>query len=250
MQARFTTASEVQAQVVGVDPLSDLALLRAESARRPRPTLGDAAALRVGQLVVAIGNPHGFGGTVTAGVVSALGRSLPARDGRATRMIDDVIQTDAALNPGNSGGALVDGNGEVVGINTAVAGIGLGLAMPINATTRQIISALMRDGRVRRAWIGIAGGARPVPPRAAALVGRDRAVEVVEVVGGSPAAHAGLHAEDLIVAVDGVPVRGVDDLQRVLDSERIGVRRGARGLPRRRSPRGRRAPANWPVTTS
>ena len=118
--------------------------------------------------MVAIGNPHGYAGSVTAGVVSALGRSLPARAGGATRIIDDVIQTDAALNPGNSGGALVDGRGRVVGINTAVAGVGLGLAVPINATTRRIVSALMRDGRVRRAWIGIAGGARPLPPRVAA----------------------------------------------------------------------------------
>jgi S1-C subfamily serine protease len=223
-RASFTDGSDVEVQVVGADPLSDLALLRADAARLPAAELGDAAALRVGQLVVAIGNPHGYEGSVTAGVVSALGRSLPARDGTATRVIDDVIQTDAALNPGNSGGALVDGRGTVVGINTAVAGIGLGLAVPINATTRRVISALMRDGRVRRAWIGIAGGARPLPPRVAALVGRDRAVEVVEVISGSPAARAGLRAEDLIVAVDGVPVRGVDDLQRVLDADRIDAR--------------------------
>jgi S1-C subfamily serine protease len=223
-RASFTDGSDVEVTVVGADPLSDLALLRADAARLPAAELGDAAALRVGQLVVAIGNPHGYEGSVTAGVVSALGRSLPARDGTATRVIDDVIQTDAALNPGNSGGALVDGRGTVVGINTAVAGIGLGLAVPINATTRRVISALMRDGRVRRAWIGIAGGARPLPPRVAALVGRDRAVEVVEVIAGSPAARAGLRAEDLIVAVDGVPVRGVDDLQRVLDADRIDAR--------------------------
>jgi S1-C subfamily serine protease len=223
-RASFTDGSDVEVHVVGADPLSDLALLRADAARLPAAELGDAAALRVGQLVVAIGNPHGYEGSVTAGVVSALGRSLPARDGTATRVIDDVIQTDAALNPGNSGGALVDGRGTVVGINTAVAGVGLGLAVPINATTRRVISALMRDGRVRRAWIGIAGGARPLPPRVAALVGRDRAVEVVEVIAGSPAARAGLRAEDLIVAVDGVPVRGVDDLQRVLDADRIDAR--------------------------
>jgi serine protease Do len=223
VRASFTDGSDVQASVVGVDPLSDLGLLRLDAAAAPAAELGDAAKLRVGQLVVAIGNPHGYAGSVTAGVVSALGRSLPARDRTATRMIDDVIQTDAALNPGNSGGALVDGTGTVVGINTAVAGVGLGLAIPINATTRRIVSALMRDGRVRRAWIGIAGGARPLPPRVAALVGRDNAVEVVEVMGDSPAARAGLRAEDLIVAIDGVPVRGVDDLQRLLGEERIGA---------------------------
>jgi S1-C subfamily serine protease len=223
VRASFTDGSDVQARVVGADALSDLAVLRADGPVAPAAELGDAAALRVGQLVVAIGNPHGYAGSVTAGVVSALGRSLPARSGAATRIIDDVIQTDAALNPGNSGGALVDGTGRVVGINTAVAGVGLGLAVPINATTRRIVSALMRDGRVRRAWIGIAGGARPLPPRVAATVGRDRAIEVVEVVDGSPAAAAGLHAEDLIVGVDGVPVRGVDDLQRLMTGERIGV---------------------------
>ena len=223
VRASFTDGSDVQARVVGIDPLSDLGLLRLDAPAAPAAELGDAAKLRVGQLVVAIGNPHGYAGSVTAGVVSALGRSLPARDRTATRMIDDVIQTDAALNPGNSGGALVDGTGTVVGINTAVAGIGLGLAIPINATTRRIVSALMRDGRVRRAWIGIAGGARPLPPRIAALVGRDDAVEVVEVIGDSPAARAGLRAEDLVVAVDGLPVRGVDDLQRLLGEERIGA---------------------------
>ena len=223
VRASFTDGSDVEVRVVGADPLSDLALLRADSARMTAAELGDAAQLRVGQLVVAIGNPHGFAGSVSAGVVSALGRSLPARDGSATRVIDDVIQTDAALNPGNSGGALVEGGGTVVGINTAVAGIGLGLAVPINSTTRRIVSALMRDGRVRRAWIGIAGGARPLPPRTAAVIGRDRAVEVVEVIDGSPAASAGLRPEDLIVAVDGLPVRGVDDLQRLLNEERIGV---------------------------
>jgi S1-C subfamily serine protease len=223
VRASFTDGSDVQVTVVGADPLSDLAVLRADAAVAPAAELGDAATLRVGQLVVAIGNPHGYAGSVTAGVVSALGRSLPARSGGATRIIDDVIQTDAALNPGNSGGALVDGHGRVVGINTAVAGVGLGLAVPINETTREIVSALMRDGRVRRAWIGIAGGARPLPPRVAAAVGRDRAIEVVEVIDGSPAARAGLRAEDLIVGVDGLPVRGVDDLQRLMTGERIGV---------------------------
>ena len=223
VRASFVDGTDLEATVVGADPLSDLAVLRAGSARLQPAELGDAAALKVGQLVVAIGNPHGYAGSVTAGVVSALGRSLPARNGAATRIIDDVIQTDAALNPGNSGGALVDGQGRVVGINTAVAGIGLGLAVPINATTRRIVAALMRDGRVRRAWIGIAGGARPLPPRVAATIGRDRAIEVVEVIDGSPAAGAGLRAEDLIVGVDGVPVRGVDDLQRLMTEERIDV---------------------------
>jgi S1-C subfamily serine protease len=223
VHASFTDGTDLAATVVGADPLSDLALLRLDSPGPAPAELGDAAQLKVGQLVVAIGNPHGYAGSVTAGVVSALGRSLPARAGTTTRIIDDVIQTDAALNPGNSGGALVDGRGRVVGINTAVAGIGLGLAVPINATTRRIVSALMRDGRVRRAWLGIAGGARPLPPKVSAAVGRDRAIEVVEVVEHSPAAVAGLRAEDLIVAVDGMAVRGVDDLLRLMTEDRIGV---------------------------
>jgi serine protease Do len=221
IRASFTDGREVAAQVVGIDPLSDLAVLRAEGAVPAAVTLGDAAKLRVGQLVVAIGNPHGYASSVTAGVVSALGRSLPTRSGRAMRVVDDVIQTDAALNPGNSGGALVDGRGEVIGINTAVAGVGLGLAVPVNATTRDVIGALMRDGRVRRAWIGIAGGARPLPPRVAAMVGRERGVEVVEVIDGSPAARAGVRPEDLVVAVGEAPVRGVDDLQRLMTADRI-----------------------------
>jgi serine protease Do len=223
VSATFTDGSELSARVVGADPLSDLAVLRADDGGLVPAELGDAAGLRVGQLVVAIGNPHGYAGSVTAGVVSALGRSLPTRSGSAVRVVDDVIQTDAALNPGNSGGALVDGAGRVVGINTAVAGVGLGLAVPVNATTRAVVSALIRDGRVRRAWIGIAGGARPLPPRVAAALGRKRAVEVVEVIPGSPAERAGLRAEDLVVAVDGRPVLGVNDLQRLMDADRIGV---------------------------
>ena len=222
--ASFTDGRELGLRVIGADPLSDLAVLRADEPAPPPAPLGDAAALRVGQLVVAIGNPNGFAGSVTAGVVSALGRSLPTRSGDTMRIVDDVIQTDAALNPGNSGGALVDGSGRVVGINTAVAGVGLGLAIPVNATTRAVIAALMRDGRVRRAWIGIAGGTRPLPPRVAAAVGRDRGVEVVEVASASPAAAAGLRAEDLVVAIDDVPVRGVDDMHRLLTADHIGRR--------------------------
>ena len=173
---------------------------------------------------MAIGNPHGFAGSVTAGVVSALGRSLPTRSGAASRFVDNVIQTDAALNPGNSGGALADGLGRVVGINTAVAGVGLGLAVPVNEATRKVIGALMTEGRYRRAWIGIAGGPRPLPPRLATALDQRGGVEVVEVVPESPAARAGLRGEDLIVAVNGSRVEGVDDLLREVSGELIGSR--------------------------
>src|SRR4051812_7224157 len=162
-RAVFSDGSEAPVEVIGADPLSDLAVVRARGATPPPATLGDAAGLQVGQLVVAVGNPFGLAGSVTAGVVSALGRSLPTREGRAARVVEDVIQTDAALNPGNSGGALADARGRVVGINTAVAGVGLGLAVPINDNTLRVIGSLMREGRVPRAYLGIAGGA---PPRA------------------------------------------------------------------------------------
>lgn len=211
---------EIRAEVVGADPLSDLAVLRSDATDLAPAELGDAETLRVGQLVVAIGNPNGFAGSVTAGVVSAVGRDLPVRAGR---MVENVIQTDAALNPGNSGGALADGRGCVVGINTAVAGIGLGLAVPVNATTRMIVGELMRKGRFRRAYLGIAGGSRPLPPRLARELGRRACVEVVEVAPGGPAATAGLRPEDLIVDVDGKPVEGVDDLQRLMAGEIIGA---------------------------
>jgi S1-C subfamily serine protease len=220
VRASFVDGSEHEAAVVGTDPLSDLAVLRTEGGGLVPAELGDASQLRVGQLVVALGNPHGFNSTVTAGVVSALGRSLPTRAGR---IVDNVIQTDAALNPGNSGGALADGRGRVVGINTAVAGVGLGLAVPINDTTRAIVAALMRDGRFRRAYLGIAGDSRPLPPRLARELGRPSGVEVVEVVEGSPAAVAGLRPEDLIVAVDGVAVARVDDVQKLMIGDRIGA---------------------------
>ncbi len=223
VRASFTDGRELEAEVVGRDPLSDLAVLRATGDSLTAATLGDAEKLRVGQLVVAIGNPHGFAGSVTAGVVSAVGRSLPTRAGATTRWVDNVIQTDAALNPGNSGGALADGLGRVVGINTAVAGVGLGLAVPVNDSTRRIVGALMTEGRYRRAWIGIAGGPRPLPPRVASRLGRRSGVEVVEVVADSPAANAGLRAEDLILAVDGQEVHGVDDLLRTMTGEQIGA---------------------------
>ncbi len=222
VRASFTDGRELMAEIVGSDPLSDLAVLRTSDDSLHPATLGDAEKLRVGQLVVAIGNPHGFSGSVTAGVVSAIGRSLPTRSGAATRWVDNVIQTDAALNPGNSGGALADGLGRVVGINTAVAGVGLGLAVPINDTTRKVIGALMTEGRYRRAWIGIAGGPRPLPPRLAAALEQRGGVEVVEVVADSPASNAGLRAEDLIVAVNGAVVQGVDDLMREITGDLVG----------------------------
>jgi serine protease Do len=220
VRASFVDGRELGARVVGADPLSDLAVLKVDANDLVAAELGDASNLRVGQLVVAIGNPHGFAGSVTAGVVSALGRSLPTRAGR---IVENVIQTDAALNPGNSGGALADGHARVVGINTAVAGIGLGLAVPVNEATRAIVATLMSDGRVRRAYLGIAGGTRPLPPRLGRELGQAAGVEIVEVVPGSPAAQAGLRAEDLIVAVDGVAVDGVDDVQRLMVGDRIGT---------------------------
>jgi S1-C subfamily serine protease len=222
-RAAFVDGRELRFGVVGVDRLSDLAVLRADGDELIPASLGEAEQLRVGQLVVAIGNPNGFAGSVTAGVVSALGRSLPARAGRTVRYIDNVIQTDAALNPGNSGGALVDSLARVVGINTAVAGVGLGLAVPINAATRRIVGALMREGRVRRAYIGIAGGPRPLPPHARVKLGRAAGIEVVEVADGSPAQRAGLRAEDLLVDLGGQAVERVDDIQRLLTEDAIGM---------------------------
>jgi S1-C subfamily serine protease len=221
-RASFVDGRELEFEVIGSDPLSDLAVLRVDGRDLVAAELGDAERLRVGQLVVAIGNPHGFTGSVTAGVVSALGRSLPTRSGANVRVVDNVIQTDAALNPGNSGGALADGRGRVVGINTAVAGVGLGLAVPINTATRRIVAALMSEGRFRRAYLGIAGGPRPLPPRLARELGRKSGVEIAQIVEGGPAERAGLRAEDLIVELAGTPIEGMDDLQRVVVSELIG----------------------------
>src|SRR5437667_11591847 len=221
-RASFVDGRELDFEVVGSDPLSDLAVLRVDGRDLVAAELGNAEQLRVGQLVVAIGNPHGFTGSVTAGVVSALGRSLPTRSGANVRVVDNVIQTDAALNPGNSGGALADGRGRVVGINTAVAGVGLGLAVPINAATRRIVAALMSEGRFRRAYLGIAGGPRPLPPRLARSLGQESGVEIVQVIEESPADRAGLRPEDLIVELDGAPIEDMNELQRVVVGDLIG----------------------------
>jgi S1-C subfamily serine protease len=223
LTASFADGRETRVSVVGADRLSDLALLRAEAADLAPARLGDAEELRVGQLVVAIGNPHGFAGSVTAGVVSGLGRSLPVgRRGGPQRLIENVIQTDAALNPGNSGGALVDGACRVVGINTALAGFGLGLAVPINEATRRIIATLMCDGRVRRAQLGVAVAPRPLPPAIASELGRSRAIEIVQVIESGAAERAGVQIGDLVLAVDGEAVEDATDLQRLMIDERIG----------------------------
>ena len=205
VEAAFTDGTTVRADVIGRDPLSDLAVLRARGAVPPPVVLGDAAKLRVGQLVVALGNPLGLAGSVTAGIVSALGRSLPTRAGR---VVDEVIQTDAALNPGNSGGALADSSGRVVGVNTAVAGIGVGLAVPINDTTRRIISTLMRTGRVRRAWLGIVGAQMPLPPELVVKTARS----------------SGLRVGDVVVSVGGEPIASTTALQRTMVEDAIGRR--------------------------
>jgi len=220
--ATFVDGAELAFDVIGRDPLSDLAVVRTTGGTPPPAPLGRAERLRVGQLVVAIGNPLGFAGTVTAGVVSALGRSLATRDGRASRLVENVIQTDAALNPGNSGGALADFRGRVIGINTAVAGIGLGLAIPIDAATRAILDSLIVHGRVRRAFLGIVGGTRPLAPAGAARIGRSRGLEIVQLLEPGPAASAGLRVGDVVVELDGDPIEGVGDLQRRLVGDVIG----------------------------
>jgi S1-C subfamily serine protease len=217
--AEFSDGTAVPFLVVGTDPLSDLAVLRASGAVPEPAELGEADNLVVGQLVVAVGNPMGLAGSVTAGVVSALGRSLPAGD---RGLIEDVIQTDAALNPGNSGGALADSHARVVGINTAVAGVGLGLAVPVNATTRRIISTLMREGRVRRAYLGVVVAPSPVTPPWRERLGRATGLRVVSVVPGGPADQAGLRAGDLLLTVSRSPVATAQDLQRLMFAEAIG----------------------------
>lgn len=222
--AAFADGTDTRFDVVGADPLSDLAVVRVHHPAAPAAPLGDADGLRIGQLVVAVGNPMGLAGSVTAGVVSGLGRSLPARDGRHLRIIDDVIQTDAALNPGNSGGALADSAGKVVGVNTAVAGYGLGLAVPINSTTRQIVGDLLSTGRVRRAWLGIAGVPIPLPPALAARLGQKLGLRVVEVVPDSPAGTAGIYLGDVLITAGGRPTETVQTLQRLMLGPAIGAR--------------------------
>ncbi|TMD71706.1 MAG: PDZ domain-containing protein [Chloroflexi bacterium] len=205
--ASFLDGTEYDVDVVGADPLSDLAVARARATGLNPARVGNADQLRVGQ------------------VVSGLGRSLATADGNGhRRFIEDVIQTDAALNPGNSGGALADSHARFIGVNTAVAGMGLGLAVPMNGTTQAILAALMRDGRVRRAYLGIAGGTRALPPVIAERLGRKAGVEVHEVVTGSPAAGGKLRGGDVIVSVGDVGVSKAGDLQRLMVDTRIGAK--------------------------
>jgi S1-C subfamily serine protease len=220
--AAFADGTTIPFRVIGSDPLSDLAVIRADGPTPGPVQLGEASRLRVGQLVVAVGNPLGLAGTITAGVVSALGRSLPTQSGTATRMVDDVIQTDAALNPGNSGGALVIASGEVVGINTAVAGMGVGLAIPINEITRQIVASLMTAGRVRRAYLGVAGIPAPLPPTSAHRLNQKTGMRIAQVTPEGPAARAGLRPGDLLVTANGQPVLGATSLQQLMLGDAIG----------------------------
>jgi S1-C subfamily serine protease len=218
--AAFWDGTSVPFQVVGADPLSDMAVLRATGDTPEPAEFGEADELKVGQLVVAVGNPLGLAGSVTAGVVSALGRSMPAGQ---HGLIENVIQTDAALNPGNSGGALADSRARVVGINTAVAGVGLGLAVPINSTSRRIMSALMREGRVRRAYLGLVVAPAPVAPAwRPRLGGRATGLRVASVVTGGPADRAGLRSGDLLLTAGGHEVATAQDLQRLMFADAIG----------------------------
>jgi S1-C subfamily serine protease len=224
--AVFHDGAELPYEVVGADRLSDLAVVRVAAGDLPAAELGDAARLQVGQLVVAVGSPLGYAGSVSAGVVSAVGRSLPAVDGHRARIVEGVIQTDAALHPGNSGGALATSDARVVGINTAVVGPGigqgLGMAIPLDVTTKAIIGTLIAQGRVHRAELGLSGGSRALPPRIADRLGRRRGVEVTGVVAGGPAARAGMRPEDIVVALDGHPIEAISDMQRHLTGDVAG----------------------------
>ncbi|HEX6444368.1 MAG TPA: trypsin-like peptidase domain-containing protein [Streptosporangiales bacterium] len=221
-QVAFADGASMPFRVTGADPLSDLAIVRAAGTTPPPVTLGDADRLAVGQLVVAVGNPLGLAGTVTAGIVSALGRSLPTRDGAAARVVEDVIQTDAALNPGNSGGALATSDGSVVGVNTAVAGVGVGLAVPINATTRRVMAALLNEGRVRRAYLGLVSVPAPLPRALAERYHQQSGLRIVEVAEGSPAQRAGLHAGDLVLTAGRQPVEDAQGIARLMFADAIG----------------------------
>jgi S1-C subfamily serine protease len=222
IQATFADGTSREADLIGDDPHTDTALLRIGATQLPAVTLGSSAAVRVGQLAIAIGNPYGFQHTVTAGVVSALGRSLRTQSGR---LVDDVLQTDAALNPGNSGGPLVDARGEVIGVNTAIIPMAQGICFATAIdTVKGVVVQLLRDGRVRRGYLGIAGASIPLPRRIARhfdLPGA-RTIRVESVEAGGPARAAGLEVGDLIVAFDGATVEGIDSLHRLLTVERIG----------------------------
>lgn len=220
--AVFADGTSTAVDVVGADPLSDLAVVHGRAPIAAPAELGDAESLRVGQLVIAVGNPLGLAGSVTAGVVSGLGRSIPVWSGRSRRVIEDVIQTDAALNPGSSGGALADARGRIVGINTAVAGVGLGLAVPINATSRRIIASLLKDGRVRRAYLGLVNTPIQLQPSAVVRTGRREGLLVVEVLPDSPAERAGLRAGDILLKVGHMYVSNAESLQKLLFAEAIG----------------------------
>jgi S1-C subfamily serine protease len=222
--------ARMSAALIGDDPDTDLAVIRLNGDGLPAVQLGDSQRIRVGQLVVAIGNPYGFQCTVTAGVVSALGRSLRARSGR---LIDNVVQTDAALNPGNSGGPLVNSRGEVIGINTATIMPAQGLCFAIGINTAKIIAArLIRDGRIVRAYIGIAGQNTELQRRVMRFhqLAVTSGVTVVTVEADSPAARAQLRPGDIVVALGSHPIAGIDDLQRILTAESVGVPLGLTAL--------------------
>ena len=210
------------ATIVGDDPDSDLAVLKVAAGDLAWCRFGDSSAVQVGQIAIAIGSPYGFQHTVTAGIVSALGRSMRAQSGR---LLDNVLQTDAALNPGNSGGPLIDSSGTVIGVNTAVIRAAQGICFAIGASTAERVSvALIREGRVRRAWLGLGGQTLALPRRIVRhfALARDSGVRVESVEQGSPAARAGIATGDVIVAIDAVPVADIDDLQRVLGADAIG----------------------------